>query len=47
MSSLSGAGLHQAVAYGVDVVDLEGEVAEIPRFAGILGVPIVGEEAAN
>jgi hypothetical protein len=33
----------QAVANGIDVVDLEGEVAKIAGFAVVLGVPIVGE----
>src|SRR5262249_32471225 len=34
---------HQAVAGRIDVVHLEGEVAEIARLAVVLGVPIVSE----
>ncbi len=34
---------HQPLAGRIDVVHLEGEVAEIARFAVVLGVPIVSE----
>ena len=36
-------GLHHAVAGRVDVVDLEGEMAEMARLAVVLAVPVVGE----
>src|SRR5262249_42515761 len=37
------ASFHQTVAHRIDVVDLEGEMAEIARLAVVLGVPIIGE----
>src|SRR6202795_1718866 len=37
------AGLHHAVAHGVDVVDLEGEMAEMAGVAVVLSVPVPGE----
>ena len=37
------AGLHEAVAERIDVVDLVGEMAEIARFAVVLAVPVIGQ----
>jgi hypothetical protein len=37
------AGFHQLIASGVDVVDLEGQVAEVAAFAIDLGVPVEGQ----
>src|SRR2546421_672929 len=36
-------GLHQLLASRIDIVHLVGEVAEMPRFAIVFGIPIVGE----
>src|SRR5665213_1655142 len=37
------AGIHQFLAGRINIVDLEGEMAEVTRFAVILGIPIKRE----